>query len=52
MVCPPTTAYEVAQRIDCAQLRIVANGGHSALQREIAMELCAASREMKSLLGG
>jgi proline iminopeptidase len=52
MVCPPTTAYEVAQCIDGAQLRVVANGGHSALQREIAMELCAASREMKSLLGG
>ncbi|MEO8004410.1 MAG: alpha/beta fold hydrolase, partial [Betaproteobacteria bacterium] len=52
MVCPPTTAYEVAQRIDGAQLRMVANGGHSALQMEIATELCAATREMKSLLGG
>lgn len=52
MVCPPTTAYEVARRIDGAQLRMVANGGHSALQAEIATELCAATREMKSLLGG
>jgi proline iminopeptidase len=51
MVCPPTTAFDVAQRIDGAQLRIVANGGHSALQREIATELCAASRDMKNLLG-
>ena len=52
MVCPPTTAYDVAQRIDGAQLRMVANGGHSALQAEIAAELCAATREMKIRLGG
>jgi proline iminopeptidase len=52
MVCPPTTAYDVSQRIDGAQLRMVANGGHSALQREIATELCAATREMKTRLGG
>jgi proline iminopeptidase len=52
MVCPPTTAYDVAQRIDGTQLRMVANGGHSALQTEIAAELCTATREMKSLLGG
>ena len=50
MVCPPTTAFEVARRIEGAQLHMVANGGHSALQAEIAAELCAATREMKNLL--
>jgi proline iminopeptidase len=46
MVCPPVTAAAVAQGIEGCELIVVANGGHSALQPEIAMELCAATRRM------
>src|SRR5579859_430339 len=50
MICPPITAVSVAHRIAGARLRVVANGGHSALQREIAAELCAATRDMHALI--
>jgi proline iminopeptidase len=46
MVCPPATALAVAQAIAGSELRMVACGGHSALQPEIAAELCAATRRM------
>ena len=42
-VCPPAAAQAVAQRIPGAELRMVAGGGHSALQPAIAAELCAAT---------
>ncbi len=48
MVCPPVTAAAVAQGIEGAELRMVADGGHSALQPEIAAELCAATRRMRA----
>lgn len=48
MVCPPATALAVAQGIEGAELRVVATGGHSALQPEIAAELCAATRRMRA----
>ena len=48
MVCPPVTAFTVARAIEGAELRMVANGGHSALQAEIAAELCAATRRMQT----
>lgn len=48
MVCPPATALVVAQAIEGSELRVVASGGHSALQPEIAAELCAATRRMRA----
>ena len=50
MVCPPLTAFAVAQGIEGSELCIVANGGHSALQPEIAAKLCAATRRMRALI--
>jgi proline iminopeptidase len=47
MVCPPATAHFVAQAIKGSELRMVASGGHSALQPEMAAELCAATRRMR-----
>ena len=52
MVCPPISAFEVSRRLAGADLRLVANGGHSALQPAIAAELCAATARMRDLLGG
>ena len=52
MVCPPSAAVEVAGRLPGAELRLVANGGHSALQPAIATELCAATARMRDLLTG
>jgi len=46
MVCPPSTALAVAQAIENCELRMVASGGHSALQPEIAAQLCAETRRM------
>ena len=51
MVCPPMTAVAVACGIQGSDLRLVANGSHSAFQREMAMELCAATRDMKTKFG-
>jgi proline iminopeptidase len=52
VVCPPATAVAVAQRLPGADLRLVASGGHSALQPALATELCAATSHMRSLLAG
>ncbi len=52
MVCPPISAFEVSRRLAGVDLRLVANGGHSALQPAIAAELCAATARMRALLGG
>jgi len=49
-VCPPATALAVAQRLPGAQLRMVAGGGHSALQPVMAEMLCAATSQMHALL--
>ena len=51
MVCPPISAFEVSRRLAGADLRLVANGGHSAMQPAIAVELCAATARMRDLLG-
>ena len=50
MVCPPVTAVTVARGIAGSRLRIVANGSHSALQPEMAAELCAATRDIRALI--
>lgn len=52
MVCPPITAFEVARRLIRADLRLIPNGGHSAMQPVIAAELCAATERMRDVLGG
>jgi proline iminopeptidase len=49
-VCPPATALAVAKRLPGAELRMIAGGGHSALQPAIATELCAATAKMRDLL--
>ena len=48
MVCPPATALAVAQGIAASELHMIGSGGHSALQPEIAAELCAATRRMRA----
>ncbi len=50
LVCPALTASSVAQALECSELNIVATGGHSALQPQMAAELCAATRRMRVLL--
>src|SRR6185436_13617288 len=52
MVCPPIGAFEVSRRLTRADLRLIPNGGHSAMQPVIAAELCAATERMRDLLGG
>ena len=50
LVCPPAAAVEVAARLPGAELRMVADGGHSALQPAMAAQLCAATARMHDLL--
>ena len=50
MVCPPVTAIAVAQGVAGSRLHMVANAGHSALQRELSVELCAATRDIQTLI--
>ncbi|HKB83349.1 MAG TPA: prolyl aminopeptidase [Burkholderiales bacterium] len=50
MVCPPVTAWAVAQAIEGSELCMIEKGGHSALQPEIAAQLCAATRRMQACL--
>jgi proline iminopeptidase len=51
LVCPPMTAVAVARGIPGSELHMVANGSHSAFQREMAIALCNATQAMKSRLG-
>ena len=50
MVCPPVTAIAVAQGVAGSRLHMVANAGHSALERKMAAELCVATRDMQTLI--
>jgi proline iminopeptidase len=50
MVCPPATAFEVARCLPHADLRLIPEGGHSALQPVIARALCAATADMRESL--
>jgi proline iminopeptidase len=52
MVCPPMSAFEVSRRLAGSDLRLIANGGHSAMQPVIAAELRAATERMRNLLNG
>jgi proline iminopeptidase len=47
LVCPPLTAYTVAQRWRASELRIIEDGGHSALHPSMASALVAATQDIK-----
>jgi proline iminopeptidase len=51
LVCPPLTAFAVARGIGNAELCMVADGGHSALQPQMAAQLCAATRRIQARIG-
>jgi len=47
LVCPPLTAYTVAQRWRCAELRMIEDGGHSAMHASMASALVRATQDIK-----
>jgi proline iminopeptidase len=49
-VCPPRAAYELARQLPRAELRLVARGGHSATEPEIARALRRATDDMRARL--
>lgn len=51
LVCPPVTAYTVSQVWPAAQLRMVEDGGHSALHPAMAAALVRAIEDVKGLCG-
>jgi len=51
LVCPALTAFAVARGIGNAELCMVADGGHSALQPQMAAQLCAATRRIQARIG-
>jgi proline iminopeptidase len=48
VVCPPVSAFELAQRWPEAELKIVADAGHSAFEPGIAAELIEANQRLAS----
>jgi proline iminopeptidase len=50
LVCPPATAYTLCDLWRGAQLRMVEEGGHSALQPAMARALVQATQDMKERL--
>lgn len=50
MICPPAAAVAVAQKLEGAELELVAGAGHAASQPAMASRLCAAAARMQSLL--
>ena len=49
MVCPPKTAWELAQAMSHAQFVMVADAGHSAMETGICSALIAATEQFKGL---
>ena len=49
MVCPPQTAWELAQAMPYAKFVMVADAGHSALEPGISSALIAATEQFKDL---
>jgi proline iminopeptidase len=47
LVCPPLTAYTVAQRWRRAELRMIEDGGHSAMHASMASALVQATQDIK-----
>jgi len=52
MVCPPRSALELAQRLPRAELRLIENGGHSALAPGMAQALRRATDDLRRQLQG
>ncbi len=52
LVCPPGTAYTLRELWPGAQLRMVEEGGHSALHPALARALVQATQDMKERLSG
>jgi proline iminopeptidase len=50
LVCPPVTAYTVSRDWPRAQLRVVEEGGHSALHPAMTRALVRAADDMRELL--
>jgi proline iminopeptidase len=50
LVCPPLTAYTLTQHWSNAQLRIVEDGGHSAMHPSMARALVAATQDIRTQL--
>lgn len=50
LVCPPGTAYALHRRWPGSQLRMVEDGGHSALHPAMSAALVGAARDMLALL--
>jgi proline iminopeptidase len=50
LVCPPITAYTVAQHWPSAELRIIEEGGHSAMHPSMAQALVTATQDIKQQL--
>jgi proline iminopeptidase len=49
-VCPPRAALELAERLPRAELRLIENGGHSALAPEMAQALRRATDDLRRQL--
>ena len=49
MVCPPITAWQLAQAMPAAKLVMVGDAGHSAMELGIMQALIAATEGFKSL---
>jgi proline iminopeptidase len=50
LVCPPATAYTLARHWPRAQLRVVEEGGHSALHPAMTRALVRAADDMRAML--
>ena len=51
LICPPVSAYAVQQAWPSAQLRMVEDGGHSAMHPAIAAALVQATEDAKGMCG-
>jgi proline iminopeptidase len=52
LVCPPVTAHALAARWPRAQLRMIEEGGHSALHPAMSAALVRAVQDMRGLMEG
>lgn len=50
MVCPPTTAWELSQAMPHAELHLIEDAGHSAMEVGITSALVMATEQFKHLL--
>jgi proline iminopeptidase len=50
VICPPATAEELARSWPMARLRIIGDGGHSAMETPIRLALVEAVEQMKGLV--